>query len=361
MNDESYNKKSVWRRMAVMVAGVIANILLAICLFWLMFTIGIIMLKPVIGKITHNSIAYHAGLQSGSEIKNIDGRDIKDWQGVAMAIISRLGDRDHMVINDHKLNLSNWQVAKLNPDPIKSLGIEPYTPYIIPVINKVLPNSPAALMGLQAKDRVLSVDKYRVNSWNGFVKYVQKHPKQIIKVTVNRSGTKMELSGLTGSKFGRGWRQVGYLGILSVPAKWPKNMLVEQNYSFWQAFVPALEQTRLFLNFNFIVVMKMITGKISLHVLGGPITILSAATQALQQGIVIYIGFLGLLSVMLAFINILPIPGLDGGNFVLLLIEAVIRRPLSGKTQMLALRIGMLMLALLIFIAIGNDLLRLFI
>ena len=361
MNDESYNKASVWRRMAVMVAGVIANILLAIFLFWLMFTIGITMPKPVIGKITPDSIAYHAALTAGNEINNIDGRDIKDWQGVAMAVISRLGDHDQMVINGHKLDLSTWTVAKLNPDPIKSLGIEPYTPHIIPMVNKVLPNSPAALMGLQQKDRILAVDTHIVKSWDGFVKYVQKYPKEQIQVTINRNGQEMQLTGLTGSKFGPGWKRIGYLGVLSLPAKWPKKMLLEQNYSFWQALAPALEQTGLFMNFNCIVVMKMITGKISLHVLGGPITILSAASSALQQGVVIYIGFLGLLSVMLAFINILPIPSLDGGNFVMLVIEAIRRQPISEKTQILALRVGLMMLALLIFIAMGNDLLRIFI
>jgi regulator of sigma E protease len=361
MNDESYNKKSVWRRMAVMVAGVMANVLLAIILFWLMFTIGITMPKAVIGKITHGSIAYDAGLKSNSEITNIDGRNIKDWQSAAMVIISRLGDRGYMLVNGRKLDLSNWQVAKFNPDPIKSLGIEPYSPDAAPVINKVLKNSPAALMGLKEKDRILSVDKHLVTSWNDFVKYVQEYPKQRINVVINRGGKEMQLTGATGSKFGRGWKKVGYLGILSMPAKWPKDMLLEQNYPFWQAIIPALGQVSQFLNFNFIVIMKIITGKISLHVLGGPITILSASAEALQQGVVVYVGFLGLLSIMLAFINILPIPGLDGGNFMFLLIEAVMRRPLSNTIQMVALRIGMLLLALIIFIAIGNDLLRLFI
>lgn len=361
MNDESYNKKSVWRRMAVMAAGVIANVILAILLFWLMFTIGITMPKAVIGKITHGSIAYNAGLQPKSEITNIDGRNIKDWQSAAMAIVSRLGDRGYMLINGRKLDLSNWQVAKFNPDPIKSLGIEPYNPDVAPVINKILKKSPAAFMGLEEKDLILSVDKHAVTSWNDFVKYVQEHPKQRITVIIKRGSKEMQLSGITGSKFGRGWKKVGYLGVLSLPANWPKDMLLEQNYPFWQAIIPALNQVKQFTNFNFIVIAKIITGKISLYVLGGPISILSASAEALQQGVVVYIGFLALLSVMLAFINILPIPGLDGGNFVMLLIEAIMRRPLPSTIQMIALRIGMLLLALIIFIAIGNDLLRMFI
>ena len=137
-------------------------------------------------------------------------------------------------------------------------------------------------------------------------------------------------------------------------------MFNEQHYSPWQAFYPALQRTWLLLNFNFIILAKMTTGKISLHVLGGPITIFSAAEVAFKQGMIIYTEFLALLSVMLAFVNILPIPALDGGNFMFLLLEAVIRRPIPVKIQSFAIRLGMIILAILIFIALGNDLLRIF-
>jgi regulator of sigma E protease len=358
LNEESYQQKSVWRRMAIMLAGVTANIMLAILLFWLVFTIGIKVPKPIIGKVIPKSIAYQAGLKSGNEIKNVDGRDVFDWQGVTIAIISRMGDRNQLIINGHYLNLDKWEVNNLNPDPIQSLGIEPYYPAIPAVINKVMLDGPAKQIGLQPQDRILSINNQKIIDWYDFIKYIHKHPDQKVTLTIDRFGEYIVLTGVIGSKSGPGLKKIGYLGVASLPVKWPQDMFNEQHYPPWQAFYPALQRTWLLLNFNFIVLAKMLTGKISLHVLGGPITIFSAAEVAFKQGIVIYTEFLALLSVMLAFVNILPIPALDGGNFVFLLLEAIIRRPVPIKIQTFALRLGMIILAILIFIAIGNDLLR---
>lgn len=360
LNDESYNQKPVWRRILVMLAGVTGNIILAILLFWLMFTIGVKSPKPIIGQVVPNSIAYHAGLQSGTEIRTIDKYNVYNWQNVAMAIITRLGDKDYLVINNYNLNLSTWVVDKLNPDPILSLGIEPYHPFISPIINKVEKNSPAAKIGLQPEDRILAINGQAIKDWLEFIEYVQKRPNKKLNLTIQRANKPIELSGITGSKLGRGWKKIGYLGVGSLPVKWPPDKIREQNYSVFNAFPVALKQTHQLLNFNVVVLTKLITGKISIHVLGGPITIFSASETAFKQGLMAYIGFLALLSIMLAFINILPIPGLDGGNCLFLLVEAIIRRPISPVIQGVVLRFGMIMLAILIFIALGNDLLRIF-
>ncbi|KPJ67551.1 MAG: hypothetical protein AMJ43_04705 [Coxiella sp. DG_40] len=360
LNEESYQQKSVWRRMAIMLAGVTANILLAILLFWLVFTIGMKVPKPIIGKVIPESIAYQAGLKTGDVIKNVDGRDVFDWQGVTIAIISHMGDRNKLLINGHYLNLNNWVINELNPDPIMSLGIEPYYPSIPAVINKVMSDSPAKQIGLLPQDRILHINGQKIVDWYDFIKYIHNHPDQKVKLTIERSGEPVILTGIIGSKLGFGLKKIGYLGVASLPVSWSKDMFNEQHYSPLQAFYPALQRTWLLLNFNFVVLTKIITGKMSLHVLGGPITIFSAAEVAFKQGIIIYTEFLALLSVMLAFINILPIPALDGGNFVFLLLEAIIRRPIPIKIQTFALRLGMTILAILIFIAIGNDLLRIF-
>jgi len=360
LNDESYNQKPVWRRILVMLAGVTGNVILAILLFWLMFTIGIKSPKPIIGQIIPNSIAYRAGLKPGSEIRNIDKYIVYNWQNVAIAIISRLGDKGYLVINSYNLDLSNWVVDKLNPDPILSLGIKPYHPFIPPIINKVEKNSPAEKIGLQPRDRILAINGKEIKDWLDFIKYVQKRPHKKLNLTIQRANKPIELSGITGSKLGRGWKKIGYLGVGSLPVKWPPDKIREQNYSVFNALPVALKQTHQLLNFNVVVLTKLITGKISIHVLGGPITIFSASETAFKQGLMAYIGFLALLSIMLAFINILPIPGLDGGNCLFLLIEAFIRRPISPIIQGFVLRLGMIVLAILIFIALGNDLLRIF-
>lgn len=130
------------------------------------------------------------------------------------------------------------------------------------------------------------------------------------------------------------------------------------SYSLLGAIVPSVRETYNFLAFNFIVFKKMILGEISLRSLGGPITIFRTADRAFRQGLIVFLGFLALISVMLAFINILPIPGLDGGHLLLFLIEAIMRRPLTLGAEILLTRIGFMMLLMLIFAATFNDIMR---
>jgi regulator of sigma E protease len=112
--------------------------------------------------------------------------------------------------------------------------------------------------------------------------------------------------------------------------------------------------------FNTVVLIKLASGKLPLGVIGGPITIFSATTLAFKQGVMIFLDFFALFSVMLAFVNLLPIPGLDGGNFVLLFYDLIFRKPMPVKVQNYIVRIGMALIFLIILIALNNDLVRLF-
>lgn len=358
--DESYESQAVWRRMLVMLAGVTANVLLAIFIFWLIFTIGIRSPKPIIGQVIPNSIAHNAGLQAGEEIKSINGNKIYDWQGVALAVLSRIGDQNFIVINGRNLKLSNWKISDTSPDPVLSLGIKPYRPFIPAVINKIARNSPAVRIGLRPKDRILMVNGREMHNWYDVIEYIQKHPKGQLAFIIEREHKRIQLIGRAGSRSGRWRKKIGYLGIISARTKWPPGKLHERRYSIVKAIVPALQQTWSILHFNLVVITKIASGKISLRLLGGPVTIFTATEEAFQLGIAVYLEFLALLSIMLAVINILPIPVLDGGNFVMLLVEAIIRRPIPEKVQLITIRVGMLFLLTIIFIAVGNDLMRLF-
>lgn len=272
LQESSYQKTAVWKKIIVMLSGVTANLLLALLLFWLIFTIGITVPKPIIGSIIPNSIAAKADLQPNTEITNIDGKLITNWQEASISIIKRLGDKDYMTINNQQLSLTAWQIDILNPDPLLALGIIPYKP------------------------------------------------------------AKLD--------------------------NWPAATLQHYKFPLFTALSKSSSQTFTLLHFNFIILGKLLVGKMPLYILGGPIAIFTIISQAWGQGVLVYMNFMALLSIMLVFMNLLPIPGLDGGNCLLLIVEAVLRKPLSDTVKINIWRIGATIILFLIVIAVINDIMR---
>ena len=196
--------------------------------------------------------------------------------------------------------------------------------------------------------------------WEDFIGLIQKYPEQQIQLLIKRDGKIISLTVMTSWKFGVGWKKIGFLGVGSLPVIWPESMLREYKYTMWPAFKGAWYKMMLFIDLNHIVFSKLFTGKISFNVLGGPVSIFVASGQALGQGLVMFLGFLAIISLSIALINLLPLPGLDGGYIVLLFIEAVTRRPISMRFQMLLLRLGMILFMVLILQVTLNDLKRIF-
>jgi len=365
----AFDYRPIWQRFLVVLTGPVVNLLFAFLVFWLLFVIGVTTPKPVIGKITPNSIASQAGLSRDMEIVAVDGKNVTDWQKVVLAVFSKIGDRGNLIVktaagsaasHNHFLDIDNWKLDSFQPDPLLALGITPYHPIAPAVIGKVMPKSPAAIFGLLPNDRVISVNNQRVTDWEELIEQIKKYPQQQIALLISRDGKFLPLTMTTDWKFDAGWKKIGYLGVGSLPIKWSKENLLEQRYLPLQAIVPALSQTWLLIDFNGTALVKLVTGKISFHVLGGPITIFQSAAAALNAGIVVYFGFLAILSIMLAFVNLLPIPGLDGGHILFLGIEALLRRPISVRTQVLVFRLGLILLILIMVQATINDLMRIF-
>lgn len=368
----AFNRKPVWVRTAVVLAGPLMNWILAIILFALVFMLGVERAVPVIGAVKPDSIAAQAGLQAGDRLTQIDNHPINSWSRAVIAIIYRMGEHGAMTVTTenaegqnqttHQLNLADWKVDNLTPDPIKSLGITPYQPLITPLISKVMAKSPAAQAGIQGNDRIIAIADQSIKTWQDAVSYVQAHPGLTTTITVEREGAlkKLELTIGEHSSASLRHKNEGFLGVESFPAVWPAGMLTQEHYSFMAAWWPAVQETWRYSIFNFVVLGKMALGKISIRGLGGPITVFSSAGAAFLQGLVIYLSFLALLSSMLASINILPIPGLDGGHLLFLGIEAIQRKPITIETQLFAWRIGLLILIFLTIQATVNDVLRLF-
>lgn len=370
----AFDHKPVWQRALVVLAGPTANIILAIFLLWLTLIMGVQTPKPIVGKVLPNSVAYFAGLRANDEITHIGNKQIVDWEAATFSIFSYIGDRGELTIQakrpllktetTYSLDLNQWKLDAWQPDPLRDLGIIPYQPIVPPIIEEVGKNSPAAHGGLKVNDKIISVDGKLYNDWKKVVEYIQDHPQQNLNFVVERlnvSTTKLvRLKINTGWKIGSGWKKIGYIGVKSSPVTWPHDMIIEHNYSPITAIQPALQKTYDFLAFNFVAIGKLISGKLSIHVLGGPITIFQSTSSAIQHGILVYLVFLGLFSLMLAFVNLLPIPGLDGCYIAFFLLEGITRKALPVSTQLIIIRVGMMLIVLIMLQAMINDMARLF-
>jgi len=365
----TFDHKPILQRAIIMLAGPLASIMLAFFAFWLMLVIGIEMPKPVVGKILPSSLAQIAQIKPGDEIVVVDKRKTNSWRDVVADIIMRFGDTNVLRIYTttsplatpklHQIDLNKLVIDALQPDPLHDLGIVPYKPFVPAIVGEVQANSPAYTL-LQPDDKVVMVNHTKISSWDDLITYVQAHPEQTLQLKVLRHKQPLSVAVTSSWKFGKGWKRVGYIGVKSIPVVWPSQMLREIKYPLVKAFIPALQEIQKLFVFNAVVITKLILGKISLQALGGPLSIYQASTHALQQGIESFIGFLAVLSVMLAFFNLIPLPGLDGGYCFFLLIEGIFHKPLSVRVQMLIMRIGIILILLLFFRAMLNDVLRLF-
>jgi len=365
----SYSNKSVYQRMAIIIAGPVMNFIFALVLYWLLFLPGVTHIKPVIGQVKPNSVAAKAGLQPMDQVLAIDNMTVKNWRAVMMAMIARIGDKSTMsltvqhlptaLIKKVKITADQWQVDQRNPDFLTALGIEPYQPKFPMIVGKVTAGSPAERSGLQQGDRILRVNGKKFDDMLQVVKFIRQHPKKQVNFEIRRDKRLQQITVLVGSERDH-HRAVGFLGFRLVQPTWPPSMLQKEKFSLFTAWLPAIEQTWLLIKFNGIVLGKMILGKLSIKSLGGPISIFQMAGKASQQSYRIYLGFLAFLSVTLGFINLLPIPGLDGGHFLFQIIEVIFRKPVPASIQMLSIRIGLILLILLVLSVTINDLSRLF-
>ncbi|MEH6543366.1 MAG: RIP metalloprotease RseP [Porticoccaceae bacterium] len=357
--DGAFNRKSVSRRMAVVVAGPLANFLLAIVTYWVVFMLGVPGLAAVVGEVKPGSIAAAAGLEAGQEIIAVDGRATPTMQALNERLVNRLGDSgtitfrtvypDSSVESEHHATLDQWDIDSKAPDPILEVGIVLGRPVLRPLIKEVMEGGAAEAAGLLEGDLVLLADGSVIQDWSVYIGERAGVPMslevqrgdQVITVVVTPEAAQNEND-----------ETVGRLGVA---------------YSNWQlekygpvgAIAPALRKTWDTSAMTLGFVKKMVMGDISVKHLSGPITIAKVAGDSAGYGLVPYLLVLALLSVSLGVLNLLPIPVLDGGHLAYYVVEAVKGSPLSDRVQELGYRLGLFMVIGLMVAALYNDILRL--
>lgn len=361
--DQAFNRKSVWQRMAVVLAGPAANIIFAIFAYWIMFMTGITQVKPVIGEVEQNSAAYDAGLRSGQQLTFIDAEPVNSWQEVQYGLLRRLGDTGEIQLTvdseqTYSVEIERWLSDLEEPNTLKEIGITPYRPSVPPILAEVQSGLPAQQAGLKPDDEVVAINGEPVNEWMEFVDWVKNNPGNPIQLSVIRNNEQTVITLIPAEKVADNGERYGFAGAMVKAPELPEDFIVVHKFGIFESIGKAVYKTWDMSIVTLESIGKMIQGLLSVKNLSGPITIAKVANASAQAGFEAFIGFLAYISVMLAVVNLLPIPVLDGGHFLYYLIEAVKGSPVSEKVQLAGMKLGMALLMMVMFIAIFNDISR---
>ncbi len=362
--DQAFNRKTVWQRMAIVIAGPLANILFAIFAYWLMFIVGVTQVKPIVGSVDTDSIAAQAGLMPQQEIIAVDGQETSSWQDVNYQLIKRLGETGTLDIqvkagSHHELAITRWLSDAEEPNPLKSLGFSPYRPSVPPILAEVQNNMPAQQAGLKAGDVILAVDGQSIQNWLEFVALVKANAGKAMSLSVGRNESTLNIVLIPATRTNASGDNMGFAGAMVKAPVLPEDFIRTRSYDPFTASVKAVEKTWDMTVVTVQSIGKMIQGLLSVKNLSGPITIAKVASSQVKAGFEAFIGFLAYISIMLAVVNLLPIPVLDGGHFLFYIIEAVKGSPLSEKVQLMGMKLGMTLLLMVMVVAIFNDVSRL--
>ncbi len=367
---DAFNRKSLWRRMAIIVAGPLFNVIFAVFAYWLMFVVGISSVAPVVGSVATESIAAQNGIKDGDEIIAIGGEPVNSWQEAYIELLSFVGTdkpldmtlkRSDTGKTDMQLDISQWQFDAGDPQVsvLDSLGIEPYYPTGPITVNQVLPDTPAASADIKKGDVIDSVDGITVLSWQHLLSLLETKPSQLVTFGILRNDQRKEVLVTLDAVEGKSGSMRGFLGIQPILPDWPDDMLRIHRYGPIKAIWPALEKTWDVTVVSWQLMTKMVTGQLSFRGISGPIGIAQGASYSASLGLSYFLSFLALISISLAIINMLPIPILDGGHLLYCLVELLTGKPVSDRVQMVAAQLGIFFLMTLMLLAFYNDLSRL--
>jgi regulator of sigma E protease len=338
--DQSFNRKTVRQRIAIVAAGPIANFLLAMVFFWFLAMLGSEQIRPVIGAVEADSMAAKAGLVAGQEIVSIDGEPTTGWGAVNLQLVRRLGEsgtvkvvvreQDSSAETPRELALDHWLKGADEPDPIKSLGIRPWRPALPPVLAELDPKGPAQAAGLKTGDRLLALDGQALGDWQQVVDLVRVRPDTKIVLKVERDGAQIDVP-VTLAVRGEAKAAGGYLGAGVKSPEWPPSMMREVSFGPLAAIGEGAKRTWTMSVLTLESLKKMLFGELSVKNLSGPITIAKVAGAFVQSGVVGFLNFLVCLGVGFGVLNLLFIPVLDGGHLLFYLVEWVRGRLLSDR------------------------------
>ena len=367
--DRAFNRQPVSTRIAVVVAGPAANFLFAMLAYWVMFVSGVPGLKPVVGDVLPDSFAAAAGIRAGDEIRFIENQPTPTWEATIMALLNANLDEKEIVnlrVLDSAGNERYLQAYFEVPDALlkkggvlENFGLTPWQPPAL--VERLVAGGAGERAGMLPGDEVVFADDTPISNWEQWVEYVRERPGESIAMRVMRNGDPVELT-VTPDRESEKGRIIGRIGAyVQLPGEEERaTMRVVVRYGLLEAVPEALYKTWEVTTLTLRTLWKMVSGRASVENLSGPISIARYAGQSAAVGLTTFLGFLGIVSVSLGVLNLLPVPILDGGHLLFYLLEVVKGSPMSETAQLVGQKIGIALLLMLMSLAFYNDLVRLF-
>lgn len=362
----AFNRQHPLKKLAVVFAGPGVNFLFAIFAYWLIFMLGVPGLKPIIGNVPSQTPAAQAQLHEGDRIVAVDGDRIDTWQQLQLTLLDQALDGGSVqltVVDDGGMRRTTTMALPAMPEQPTALlgitGLAPYTPPTTPVIARIVADGPAADSALQTGDKVVSINGQAMTSPTMLVQWVQQHPDQQAHLVVKRDGQTLPVTLQLGH-MQRDGKTIGRIGVaIGVDSSaWAAMRTVEQRGPL-TAIPAAVDKTWDVTVLTLRLMGQMVVGNVSWRNISGPIQIAHYAGETASIGLTAFLGFMALVSVSLAIINLMPIPVLDGGHILYYSVEWIRGKPLSEAVQMAGQQVGMVALVLLMGLAFYNDILRL--
>ncbi|CAB1212479.1 RIP metalloprotease RseP [Acinetobacter bouvetii] len=364
----AFNRQHPWKRIAIVAAGPLINLVFAVLLFWVLFIPAEEQLNTRVGKVLPNTPAASVQMQVGDKITTVDGTQTNTWEKLNFALVDRVGETGSIEIQaDRHGQLHTFQLPIHNflkdqkQSALDSLGFLPYRPPLAPVVSKLSEDGAAIRQGMKAGDKIVAIDGVKTNDWFDVVQIIQASPEKLLKIDVIRQNQLVHLQVMPQGKRDSMGNVSGVLGVQNIPGKIaiPEEYKQTIQYSPTEAFVMAVDKTGQISGMILNSIVKMVRGLIGLDNLSGPITIAKVAGQSAEMGWQTFISFMALMSVSLGILNLLPIPMLDGGHLVYYFIELIRGKPVSEQIQLVGLKIGMVLLGSMMLLALFNDFMRL--
>jgi regulator of sigma E protease len=337
--------KPKWQRFLILLAGPAVNLIIAVVFVAVLSMVGTeqAIIKPVLGEVLPNKPAARAGLQVGDRIVAINGEAIRDFIDLRLAIEmnARTPLRVDFIRNGERRS------TILTPDreqtefgPVGRVGI---LPFFEPIIGRVTPNSPAARAGLRPGDRIIAVNGQPVTQMTQFDSVVTSSKGKAIALQIARGTTHFQ-AVLPATKFDPRDPYRGFLPPTEV-----------RKLSFIPALRDSLQQNGKMLRYALVTIGRLFRAEASVKELSGPISIARISGEMLRRGWMEITALMAMISLQLGIMNLLPIPVLDGGHIMILLIEGAVRKDLSVRVKERIQQVGFAVLAALMIVVIYND------
>lgn len=369
LRHRSFDAQPVIKRMAIVFAGPVVNLVLAAVIYTGLNLYGVTESRPVIDTPTAGSPAADAELSARSLLLAVNDEPVATWSELQLKVLDQVLSKAQSFtltvqnndgeISQRVLDLVHQPQGLSDADVLVLLGLRLYRAPIAPVIGALQPGKPAEIAGLRSGDLIQAVNGNPVSDWSSFVEIVRQSAGRALSVNVLRDGSSLSLSVIP-EQIEEGGMRIGRVGVGPNVSGLPDPSLqVTVEYSLAQAAANGIRRTGSGALLSLRMMGKMLVGELSWRNLSGPVTIADYAGRSARISLLAYLSFLAMISISLGVLNLLPIPLLDGGHLMYYSVELVTGVPVSEKVAEWGQKLGILVLGCLMVFALFNDLNRL--